>query len=218
MNTPPLLQLCKDALLIIQCSGAKQHGSKPSNAPSILSALDPARAAALVNARASLREKALVDEKTLMPAYLRYAGQLYKHGSKSIGGAVVAGKRVLIVSGGYGLLLADEPIGMYKKRFGLSNWPGDLLEACILDYARHEGIRSVIAVMSSTTDYAKLIKRVNWRRAGLEATLVSPVAHGGGALVKVPRAQGQAIATLINTGLDQAWRSSDSLSLAIESL
>jgi hypothetical protein len=218
MHTSLLLQLFKDTLLLIPCSGAKQRGSKPSNAVSILSALDPARAAALANARAALREKALVDEKTLMPAYLRYSGQLYEHGSTSIGGAVAAGQRVLIVSGGYGLLLADEPIGMYEKRFALSDWPGSLLEGCILDYARHEGIRSVIAVMSSTTDYAKLIRRVNWRRAGLEATIVSPVAHGGGALAKVPRAQGQAIAALINTGLDQAWRSSDSLSLETESL
>lgn len=218
MNTSPLLQLFKDTLLLIPCSGAKQRGSKPSSSLSILSAIDPTRAAALANARAVLREKALVDEKTLMPAYLRYSGQLYEHGSTSIGGAVAAGQRVLIVSGGYGLLLADEPIGMYKKRFALSDWPGGLLESCILDYARHEGIRSVIAVMSSTTDYAKLIRRVDWRRAGLEAALVSPVAHGGGAMVRVPRAQGQAVAALINTGLEQAWRSSDSLSLEIESL
>lgn len=168
MNTSLLLQLFKDTLLLIPCSGAKQRGSKPSNALSILSALDPARAAALANARAALREKARVDEKTLMPAYLRYSGKLYEHGSTSIGGAIAAGQRVLIVSGGYGLLLADEPIGMYEKRFALSDWPGGLLEGCILDYARHEGIRSVIAVVSSTTDYAKLIRRVNWRKACLE--------------------------------------------------
>jgi hypothetical protein len=153
-----------------------------------------------------------------MPALLRYSGQLYKHGSASIGRAVAAGQRVLIVSGGYGLILANEPIGWYERRFHLSDWPHDLLEECILDYVRHEGIRSVIAVMSGTTDYAKLIKRVKWRRAGLLATLVSPVVDGGGAMVKVPRAQGQAIATLINTGINQEWRSSDSLSLTTESL
>lgn len=218
MNTSPLLQLFKDTLLLIPCSGDKQRGSKPSNGLSILSALDPARAAALADARAALREKARVDEKTLMPAYLRYSGQLYKHGSTFIGGAVAARQRVLIVSGAYGLLLADEAIGMYQKRFALSDWPVGLLEGCISDYARHEGIQSVIAVMSSTTHYAKLIRRVNWRMAGLEATLVSPVAHGGGAMVKVPRAQGQAVAGLINTGLDQEWRSSDWLSLETESL
>jgi hypothetical protein len=72
--------------------------------------------------------------------------------------------------------------------------------------------------MSSTTDYAKLIRRVNWRKAGLAATLVSPVAHGGGAMVTVPRAQGQAIAALITASIDQTWQSSDSLNLTTESL
>ena len=184
--------------------------------------LDPANAAALANVRAALREEARVDEKTLMPAYLRYSGQPYKHSATYISGAVAAGKRVLIVSGGYGLILADEPIGMYDKQFALSDWPGGLLEECILDYAHHEGIRSVIAVMSRTTDYAMLIRSVkNWRRAGLEkATLVSPDARGRGVGVrqKVLSALGQAVAALINSGLDQAWRSSDSLPLEFKRL
>lgn len=218
MNTPPFLQLSNDTLLVLPCSGKKQPGSKHGNVISILSELNPAHAARLATARAALRARGHVDEKTLLPAYLRYAGQLYEHGSKSIGAAVAAGQRVLIVSGGYGLLRADESIGMYKKRFVLSDWPRGLLEECLLDYAHHVGIRSVIAVMSSTTDYAKLIRRVNWRGDGLAATLVSPVAHGGGAMVKVPRAQGQAVTTLISTGLSQTWQSSDSLSLAIGNL
>jgi len=237
MNTSPLVQLFKDTLLLIPCSGAKQRGSKPSNARSILTALDPAHVAALKDARAKLGEKiregkkpkeAPVDEKTLMPAYRRYRGQLYEYASASIGEAVAAGQRILIVSGGYGLLLADEPIGMYNKQFVFkknpsvwSDWPCDLLEECILDYARREGIRAVIAVMSRTSDYAKLIRSVDRRNAGLEATLVSPVcAPRNGAQVRVPRAQGQAIAALIKTGrLDQDWRSCpDGLRLTTEPL
>lgn len=217
MNTSPALQLLTDTLLLIPCSGDKQHGSKASKAVSILSALDPALAVALTNARAAICEKAQVDETTLTPAYLRYSGQLYKYGATSIGRAIAAGQRVLIVSGGYGLLLADEPIGCYKKRFFLSDWPAGLLEKCILDYAHHEGMRSAVAVMSRTTDYARLIKLVKWNKAGLAAVLVSPVAQGGGDLVTVPRAQGQAIAALINTGLGSTWRSSDSLSLTVKS-
>jgi hypothetical protein len=218
MNASPLLQLSKDTVLVIPCSGAKQPGSKPGNALSILSELDPACAARLATARAALRARAQVNEKTLMPAYLRYAGQLYEHGANSIGEALAAGRRILIVSGRYGLLLAGQAIGMYEKRFALSDWPRGLLAECLLDYARHVGVRSVIAVMSSTTEYARLIRSVNWRSAGLAATLVSPVAHGGGAMVKVPRAQGQAIAALICTGVSQAWQSSDSLSLVTRNL
>jgi hypothetical protein len=97
---------------------------------------------------------------------------------------------------------------MYEKRFALSDWPGGLLGECMLDYARHEGIRSIIAVMSNTTDYAKLIRRVNWRTAGMEAILASPVARGSGsgAMVKVPRAQGQALAALINRAFTSSTR------------
>ena len=223
MNTSPRLQLFKDTLLLIPCSKTKQHRSKPSNAASILSALDPARAAALANARAKLSEKikeekkpkeAPVDEKTLMPAYLRYSGQLYKHCSADIGAALAVGRRVLIVSGGYGLLLADEPIGMYEKRFTLSDWPGGLLEGCILDYARHEGIQSIIAVMARTSTYATLIRRWKRKGAGLPVTLVSPDFRGPNVgQKKVLKAQGEAITALINNGLDKDWRSSDGLSL-----
>jgi hypothetical protein len=216
--TSPVLQLFEDTLLLVPCSGTKELGSKPTEARSILAALDTSRAAALVTARSALRQKIFVDERTLMPAYLRYSGQLYERGSTFIGRAVAAGRRIVIVSGGYGLLLADEPIGRYEKRFALSDWPNGLLEDCLLDYARREGIKSVIAVMAGTTEYAKLIRRANWKSAGVEATLISPVAHGGGAMVKVPRAQGEAVAALINTGINQTWRSSDMLRLKTERL
>lgn len=97
MNTSLPLQLSKDTLLVIPCSGKKQCGSKPAKARSILSEVDSPLAARLSTARAALRARAQVDETTLMPAYLRYAGQLYKHGSKSIGAAVAAERRVLII-------------------------------------------------------------------------------------------------------------------------
>jgi hypothetical protein len=144
---------------------------------------------------------------------------LLVHHPKAIGAAVAAGFHVLIVSGGYGLVLVDEPIGMYEKPFVLSDWPPDLLEGCLLNYARHVGIRFVIAVMARSSGYAKLIRRVNWQAAGIAAKLVAPVCPPySGAQGKVPRAQGQAIGALIATGLNQDWRSSDSLSLAIENL
>src|SRR5260370_13973046 len=99
MNGSPLLQLSKDTLLILPCSGAKHPGTRPVNGQSIISTLDSPRATALAAARNALREKAAVDETTLMPAFLRYSGQLYEHGSESIGSAVAAGFPVLIVSG-----------------------------------------------------------------------------------------------------------------------
>jgi len=85
-----------------------------------------------------------------------------------------------------------------------------------VDYARRVGVCAVLAVMSRTTAYAELIRRIDWRRTGLAATLVTTVARGGGAQVTVPRAQGQAVAALIASGLDPAWRSSDGLGVATE--
>lgn len=216
MNNTLPLQISDDTLLMVSCSGKKKSGNLPSSGPSIRLALNPSRANELANAQAALCTAAQVDEKTLMPAYLRYSGFLYERAATTIGTLVAAGRRVVIVSGGYGLLLADEPIGWYEKKFIRSNWPHDLLEKCILDYVNREGIRSVIAVMSS--EYAKLVERVNWRAAGVNATLVSPIADGKGNMMKVPRAQGEAINTLISAGLDQAWRSSDGLSLQFKIL
>jgi hypothetical protein len=219
MNTFPVLQLCKDTLLIVPCSGAKRIGTGPQKGASITSTLDTVRATALNAARHGLRERALVDETTLMPAYLRYSGELYEHGARSIGTAVAAGFQVLIVSGGYGLLLASEPIGIYEKTFVLSDWPAGLLEDCLLYYARRVGIRSVIALMARSSGYAKLIRKARWSAGGIVAKLISPVCPPFcGAQGKVPRAQGQAVAALIATGLNEGWISSDSLPLAIENL
>lgn len=202
-------------MLVIPCSGAKRDGSMPAQGPSFLSEVNSALAARLSNARAELRTKAQVDETTLMPAYRRYSGQLYQYASESVGAALAAGSQVVVISGGYGLLLAGELIGKYERRFALSDWPKGLLEECLLDYAGRNGLRCVISVMSRTTHYGRLIRLVNWTSTGIRATLVSPVYHGRGAMKKVPRAEGQAVAELIKAGLRGAWQSSDGLSLKV---
>lgn len=203
-------------LLLIPCSGDKKCGHEPGQVGSICSALDHGLAEQLKHARAGIRDRAHIDETTLMPGYRRYAGELYTSGSKSIEMAVSTGRRVLIVSGGYGLLAVDEAIGMYDMRFAIRDWPRGLLESCLLDYARGASIRSAIAIMGRTTDYAKLIRKVDWKGAGITATIISPVSQGGGAMVKVPRAQGQAVEALIAGGLAEDWRSSDGLAITFE--
>jgi len=154
-----------------------------------------------------------------MPAYQRYSGRLYENGSSAIGRAVGRGFPVVIVSGGYGLVLAHENIGDYDKEFVRSNWPNGLLETCLLQHARILGTRTVIAVMARTSAYAKLIRNVGWQRAGIKAKIVAPVCPPlSGAQGKVPRAQGEVIANLVGEGLNNGWRSSDGLPLEIESL
>lgn len=155
-----------------------------------------------------------------MPAYRRYIGHLYQQCAADIEIALAARQQIAIVSGAYGLLLPDEGIGSYKMRMTLSEWkPKGLLQDCILDYALREGIRSVIAVMSHSTDYAKLVRRIKWAANGIEAVLLTPNPGPGPPREECPRAEGQAISALLNGGLDtMMWRSSDSLSLSCERL
>lgn len=218
MSAPQELRLDQETLLIIPCSGAKRSCAGVTTGQSILDQLTPDLAAELLAARTAIRQQAAIDELSLMPACRRYSGELYNYAASSIGAAIDAGHRILIVSGGYGVLLAEEPIGTYEKIFALRDWPRGLLERCLIEFAKRAGIRSVVAVMAASTDYAKVIRRVNWQSAGVHAVLVAPVGEGGGALKKVPRAQGQAIATLINDGLTNDWRSSDGFALQFTEL
>lgn len=212
-----LFRVQRGDLLLIACSGSKVPGSTPVSGGSVVASLEPSRASALQAAREALQGPAAVDERTLMPAYLRYSGQLYEHGRTAVRAALEAGVTVGIVSGGYGVLDAEEGIGLYEKRFSVSDWPRGLLERCILDFAQRRSARNVVAVMSASTDYGKLIRRIP-RGNGISARLVSPVADGGGAMVKVPRAQGQIVARLVGPGLEEGWRSTDGLAFKVENL
>jgi hypothetical protein len=101
-------------LLVIPCSGAKRRGSGEARGQSILSTIDPRYAATLASARSALRYDAQVDD-TLMCALQRYDGELYQGASNAIATYIKSGGRVMIVSGGYGLLLPYEPIGWYNR-------------------------------------------------------------------------------------------------------
>jgi hypothetical protein len=48
--------------------------------------------------------------------------------------------------------------------------------------------------------------------------LLSPISHGGGAMVKVPRAQGQALAAVVDGTFNGSWRSSDGLEIRRENV
>jgi hypothetical protein len=75
--------------------------------------------------------------------------------------------RVVIVSGGYGLVLAGEPIGWYDMRFVCSRWPHRLMESALEAFTRNLGLTAVRAFASGTTDYGKLLRHVRWEKAGI---------------------------------------------------
>lgn len=195
-------------LLILPCSGAKIRGGQSTSDRTIPDLLDPTLRDRLVCARRHLRVQAQVDDRQLLPAWQRYSGTLYRTASTRIGDAISAGVPILIVSGGYGLVLAEEPIGWYERRFSLGDWPPQVLEDCLVAATKALKIRKVVAFCARSTDYAALIRRTPWSRDGIEAWLASPEMDGrGGAQVLVPEASGEAITAYLDGHLDDRWTS-----------
>jgi hypothetical protein len=148
-------------LLIIPCSGSKLPGGVPVLAgPSILHLLTPAVAARLRDARCRLAPAAVVDETLLRPAWRRYNGNFYKAADAALTDAVAAATPLVIVSGGYGLLLPTEPIGDYDRQFTRGDWPPSLIEDCLLDLVARFHMKRVLGFFADTTGYAKLIRNV----------------------------------------------------------
>ena len=105
-------------LFVIPCSGAKQaFAGRVRNGPSILDELPSHLAKRLADARIGNVDCARIDETTMVPAWQRYGGTLYQVSGPTLGKMVDDGRHVLILSGGYGVVLASEPIGIYDARF-----------------------------------------------------------------------------------------------------
>ena len=206
-------------LLIVPCSAEKSRGGTTiRGGPSVLDLLPRHLADDLRQARHDIAEQAHLNDARLLPAWRRYGGYLYRAAGSTLDQLAAARRPLLIISGGYGIVLGEEMIGDYDRRFQLRDWPRGLLDACIAQVAHAFGVERALAFCSRTSDYAKLVRRVDWRSCGVEAELVAPISRGGGAMVRVPRASGEAIAAFVANELHDLWRSSDDLSLEIEVL
>ena len=201
-------------LFIFPCSGSKERRQgMRTQGPSILDQLSPLLGQRLADARTRIRARAHMDETSMIPAWERYTGSLYQAGRDAIEAALESGVHMIIVSGGYGLALAAEPIGYYEAVFRNSWWPNRVLDEVILDYLRRHRLRAVCAIASATTEYAKLLRRVNWHSVELEDAVLLTPEETTGAMVKSPRAQGEALSMLLQGGLVMNWESSDGLRL-----
>lgn len=201
-------------LLILPCSGKKQPaGEVTESGPSIAQSLGSELAQELLDARRRVRSWAKVDESRLVPAWQRYAGSLYQVGGPALRQAMRRGAHVIILSGGYGVVLATELIGDYEARLRRSCWPNRLLERVLANYAERQRLQSVRAFASKTTDYRKILDRVVWSDAGIQdAILITPEAAGG-AMRKSPIAQGEGLAALVSGTLTTEWKSSGGLGI-----
>lgn len=207
-------------LFVIPCSKRKSGQDQPSTGgPSVLDDIPEDLAARLASARAGNRARAMIDERTLVPAWKRYRGSLYEAAGSSIRKAAEAGFHVLIISGGYGVIRADEAIGMYEAVFDPSRWPRGLIEECIVAYAARHGLTSALAFAGASTSYASVIRKARWRSAGISARLITPESVGGGSMVKVPRAIGEAIRhALIKGTVESDWIADDGTTVDVEML
>jgi hypothetical protein len=210
-------------LLVIACSGSKVQdspaGLSPAFGPSILESIPEDAANQLRAARADVRRHVTFDEHTLIPALNRYSGSFYQAGRPELARALDRGLHALIISGGYGVLAAREPIGWYDAAFNPSWWPGNVVADCLSAYATRYGLTSIVAFLAASTGYARAFRGLDRSPDAVkldQVFLVSAVAGDvGGAMRKVPHTLGEAIAGFVRRDLKPGWRSSDGLDLAV---
>ena len=148
-----------------------------------------------------------------LPALDFYTGNLYKvpNFKDTIRTAVQSGIHCLILSAGYGLIRADEPINSYDRTMNAAkaSWTKDnLLPNVFSNYLTRNKISKVYITASCST-YAPALfidPKINPRPrfqipASCDVFLYIPMAIGKGALVKVPKMQGEAVHDLIKNGM-----------------
>ena len=212
----PYLELSK-TLFVLPCSGRKTKDRRHlrNDDTSILDNLPDNLANELRTKRVENAPLAKVDESTLLPAVERYIGYLYQAAGSVFTILLDSGADVLIISGGYGVALAREPIGLYDQKYRESMWPNDLIPRCLSAHAGIVRAESVVGLFSATTEYASTFSKTSWPRTVKQAFLISPE-RTPGAMVKAPRAQGE---TLKVIGRDHIlrpnWTSSDGLRMQV---
>ncbi len=99
-------------------------------------------------------------------------------------------------------------------------WPHNVLGRSLVAYAQAHRLSAMVAFLAATTDYAKVVRAVQWGAHGIApAVLVSPNTGGkGGALRSVPQAAGEAFADFWCQELTPQWVSTGSLTLTAEAL
>jgi hypothetical protein len=181
------------ALVVVACSAGKAPGGRmPVTASTV--GLWPD---ALLEARARVLASAAADMSAVLPAWRRYTGTFYQNAGHALADAATTG-HLVIISGGYGLVGAEEPIGWYNKQLRLSDWPPGVLESSLIGAAHHAGAQRVVAFAAATTQYATLLRRAPWRDAGITAYLVTVAGVSRGALAEVPRRLGEAFGVFWN--------------------
>ena len=206
-----------ETLFVLPCSGAKRKGggSKDGGRTSVLDSLPHQLAAELNTRRAENARQAKIDESTLLPATERYTGNLYQEAGDAFDVLAREGADNVVISGGYGVVLPFEPIGWYDQQFRKSMWPNRLVVRCLGAYADAVGATTVVGLLSATTQYSKVFRQTQWPDGVNQVFHVWPEPKAG-AMVKAPRAQGEALKMFSRYHcLRPGWTSSDGLAMQV---
>lgn len=207
-------------LFVLPCSGAKRGGGRRmgGHGDSVLDCLPHALAAELRACRSGNAANAQLDESSLLPAAERYAGTLYRAADDALDVLDRAGAGLLIISGGYGVVRPAEAIGWYDQEFRNAMWPNGVVARCLAAYAEAIEARTVIGLLSGTTRYARAFSSVRWPGPVEHVLHVWPQPVAG-AMVKAPRAQGEALKEFSREGrLRPGWRSSHGVGMQVTRL
>ena len=89
-------------------------------------------------------------------------------------------------------------------------------ERCLAAYAVVVSAKTVVGLFSATTEYAIAFRRTCWPEAVEQVFQVSPERTTNLAMVKAPRAQGEALVAISRDHrLRAGWKSSDGLSMQV---
>ncbi len=159
------------ALLVVPACAEKALGGEPSGRPAHWCSQ------ALRQGRESILAAIPSDLSRVLPAWQRYMGGFYQHAGSALADAVVDGN-VVIISGGYGIVPATEPIGWYDRALHRSDWPAGVLEGALFGEARRADAEVVVAFAPAASELTDLVRAVPWHTAGVTAYLVT--AHDAG--------------------------------------
>jgi hypothetical protein len=154
-------------LIVIPCSASKRRGGRRGM---------PTFSSAGLNAacrRVLAMPDSHTDESLVLPAWQRYDGYLYGAVGHDLLANVAASGRLVILSGGYGVLDGRDLIGWYNRPMKSHDWPAGLLGQVIAGRTEESGL-DVVAFAGATTEYAKVLRAAPWRLAeGRSARLVT---------------------------------------------
>ncbi len=203
-------------LIVVPCSKGKARGGSDARSPGIADELPDELRVELLSARRRVAQPAKLDDSHLLPAWQRYTGECYQ--TEAVAQAVALGAHALVISGGYGIVLATEPIGWYNRTLHLGDWDRRLLERCFEVYARQHGLRTAVAFLARTGSYAKVVRR--WAGGGVDhAYLVFPdTAERRISQKYVTKGYGEALAAYLSGTFADGWSSADGVRMGIEQL